>query len=73
MCKATIDLVSPSGVPVTLEVSNEDDQQTIIGLLERAEKIGVYFGNRGWSFAHAEATAATPRCCASPRARSRRR
>jgi hypothetical protein len=56
MCKATIDLVSPSGVPVTLEVSNEDDQQTIIGLLERAEKIGVFFGNRGWSFAHAEAT-----------------
>lgn len=54
MCKATIDLVSPNGVPVTLEVSAEDDQQSIICTLERAEKIGLYFGNRGWAFAHAE-------------------
>jgi hypothetical protein len=76
MCKATIDLVSPSGVPVTLEVSNTDDQQTLIGLLERAEKIGVFFGNRSWSFAHAEATGPSagelaqgtplPAICAAP-------
>ena len=54
MCKATIDLISPSGVPITLEVSNDDEQQTIIGTLDRAEKIGVYFSSRGWSFAHGE-------------------
>lgn len=54
MCKATIDLISPNGVPVTLEVSAEDDQQSIKGTLERAEKIGLYFGNRGWTFAHGE-------------------
>ena len=54
MCKATLDLISPNGVPVTLEVNTEDDQQSIIGTLERAEKIGLYFGGRGWAFAHAE-------------------
>ena len=54
MCKATIDLVSPNGVPITLEVSNDDEQQTIIGMLDRAEKIGLYFSSRGWNFAHGE-------------------
>ncbi len=54
MCKATIDLVSPGGVPVTLEVNNDDEQRTIIEILDRAEKIGVYFGNKGWTFAHSE-------------------
>lgn len=54
MCKATIDLISPSGVPVTLEVNNADDHQTILETMDRAEKIGVYFGQKGWSFAHLE-------------------
>ena len=54
MCKATIDLVSPGGVPVTLEVEKDDDQRTIIEILDRAEKIGLYFGSRGWAFAHLE-------------------
>jgi hypothetical protein len=56
MCKATLDLLSPGGVPITLEVNNGDDQQTIIDMLERAEKIGIYFGNKGWRYAHAEPT-----------------
>lgn len=56
MCKVTIDLVSPSGVPVTLEVDKADDHQTIIELLDRADRIGAYFNQRGWSFAHLEAT-----------------
>ena len=56
MCKITIDLVSPAGMPVTLEVDKTDDHQTIIELLDRAEKIGAYFGQRGWSFAHLEPT-----------------
>jgi hypothetical protein len=51
MCKATIDFISPNGVPVTLEVNNEDEQRTIIEILDRAERIGVYFGSRGWTFA----------------------
>ena len=54
MCKATIDLVSPGGVPVTLEVEKDDDQRTILEILDRAEKIGLYFGSRGWAFAHLE-------------------
>lgn len=55
MCKVTIDLVSPGGVPVTLEVDKTDDHQTIIDLLDRAEKIGTYFSQRGWSYVHIEA------------------
>jgi hypothetical protein len=55
MCKVTIDLLSPAGVPVTLEVDKSDDHQTIIELLDRAEKIGTYFSHRGWTFAHLEA------------------
>ncbi len=54
MCKVTIDLVSPAGVPVTLEVDKVDDHQAIIELLDRADKIGTYFSQRGWSFAHLE-------------------
>lgn len=54
MCKVKIDLVSPAGVPVTLEVDKTDDHQTIIELLDRAEKIGVYFSQRGWSLTHIE-------------------
>jgi len=54
MCKVTIDLISPGGVPVTLDVDKADDHQTIIELLDRAEKIGAYFNQRGWSFARTE-------------------
>jgi hypothetical protein len=41
---------------VTLQVDKTDDHQTIIELLDRAEKIGAYFSQRGWNFAHLEAT-----------------
>ena len=61
MCKATIDFISPGGVPITLEVSAEDDQQTIIDILERAERIGLYFGDKGWSYARAETTGPSAR------------
>ena len=54
MCKVKLDLVSPAGVPVTLEVNKTDNHQTIIDLLDRAEKIGAYFRQRGWSFTHIE-------------------
>lgn len=54
MCKVKIDLVSPAGVSVTLEVGETDDHQTIIDLLDRAKKIGAYFSQRGWSFTHIE-------------------
>ena len=55
MCHATLDLISPDGVPITLHVRKDDDQQTILDTLERAEKIGLYFSNQGWRFAAAEA------------------
>ncbi len=59
MCKVTIDLVSPGGVPVTLEVEKDDDQRTIVDILDRAEKIGLYFSGKGWSFAHLDAVEPT--------------
>jgi hypothetical protein len=49
MGKATIALVSPGGVPVTLEVASEDDQKAVAELLVRAEKIGLFFLGKGWS------------------------
>ena len=51
MCQATLDLISPNGVPVTLHVTHTDDQQTILDTIDRAEKIGLYFAERGWAFA----------------------
>jgi hypothetical protein len=60
MCKATIRMISPSGVPVTLEVAADDDQSVIKATLDRADKIGAYFLAHGWSAAHADATASGP-------------
>ena len=56
MCNATLDLISPDGVPITLYIRKDDDPQTILDTLQRAEKIGLYFSSRGWRFARAEAT-----------------
>ncbi|MCB9138893.1 MAG: hypothetical protein H6642_11155 [Caldilineaceae bacterium] len=54
MCRATIEFISPADVPVTLQITPADEQQTIIDILERAEKIGAYFRDRGWRFAQSE-------------------
>ncbi|MBK8048054.1 MAG: hypothetical protein IPK16_13525 [Anaerolineales bacterium] len=64
MCRVTIDLVSPGGVPVTLEVEKDDDQRTIVDILDRAEKIGLYCSGKGWSFAHLAAVEPTPNALA---------
>ena len=48
---ATIELISPNGVPVTLNVTKDDSHEDIIATLERADKIGAYFAKQGWSFA----------------------
>lgn len=55
MCKATLQLVSPSGVPVTLEVGVDDGKEEILALLDRADKMGGWMLAHGWSTAHAEA------------------
>jgi hypothetical protein len=55
--KATIELISPNGVPVTLEIDKETDSPTIIALMERADKVGAYFAGKGWAFASQPATA----------------
>ena len=60
MCKATIKLIAPSGVPVTLEVGADDDQKEIVATLNRADAIGAYFLAHGWGAAHADATASGP-------------
>lgn len=53
MSKATIDLISPSGVPVALTIENNDDKDIIIAILDRADKVGQYFAGKGWAFASA--------------------
>lgn len=62
MCRVSIDFVSPSGVPVTLEVGPDDEQQTIIAVLERADKIAAHFLKHGWATAAAspQSTALVP-------------
>lgn len=60
MCKATINLISPSGVPVTLEVAADDDREKIVATMERAATIGAYFVAKGWTAQHADATASGP-------------
>lgn len=51
MSHAIIELVSPSGVPVSLHVTKDDNHDEIIATLERADKIGAYFAKQGWGFA----------------------
>lgn len=49
--KATIELISPNGVPVSLEIDPDTDREIIIATLDRADKIGSYFASKGWAFA----------------------
>lgn len=58
MCNATINLISPGGVPVALAVSADDDHEEIIATLKRADRLGQWAAEKGWSFA--EASAAGP-------------
>lgn len=51
MALVQIDLVSPSGFPVTLTVTKDDATEDIIETLERADKIGAWCKNKGWGFA----------------------
>ena len=60
MCKATINLISPSGVPVTLEVGADDDQKEIVATLNRADAIGAYFMAKGWTAQHPDTGASGP-------------
>ena len=60
MCKATIRMIAPSGVPVTLEVGADDDQKEIVATLNRADAIGAYFLSHGWGAAGSEAAASGP-------------
>jgi hypothetical protein len=52
MCKATLHLISPSGVPITLHIAEDDDQQSIFEMLARADKIGDHARKQNWSFAN---------------------
>lgn len=60
MCNVTLRLISPSGVPVTLEVASGDATEIITETMERADKIGAWFLSHGWGAAHADATASGP-------------
>lgn len=49
--QAQIELISPSGVPITLSIDESSDRDAIIATLDRADKIGSYFASKGWAFA----------------------
>lgn len=57
---AAIELIGPSGVPITLHVGIHDDTAAIIGTLERADKIAAHFLARGWSHPTAAQAEAGP-------------
>ncbi|MEM7133468.1 MAG: hypothetical protein AAF702_44640 [Chloroflexota bacterium] len=52
MAQVTINLISPSGAPLGLTLSPDDDSSTIMELLERADKAAQAISQRpGWAFA----------------------
>lgn len=57
--KATIELISPNGVPVNLEVTEDMDRELTFKLLEKADNVGRYFAGKGWAFAGTPAQAPT--------------
>jgi hypothetical protein len=61
MTTATVHLISPAGVPITLAISPDDDKDTIIALVERADKLGGWLLAHGWATAHAEAAGPSAR------------
>lgn len=52
--KATINLIAPSGAPVTLEITKEETQEDILATITRADKVAGWCLAHGWSTAHAE-------------------
>ena len=52
--KATISLISPSGAPVTLEITQEETQEDILATITRADKVAGWCLSHGWATAHAE-------------------
>ena len=47
--KIRMQITSPTGIPMQLEISPDDNGKEIIGLLERAEAMGEYLSNNGWA------------------------
>ncbi len=60
MCNVTLRLISPSGVPVTLEVAHDEAQADILAAIDRADKVAQWCIAHGWSAANAEAAASGP-------------
>ncbi len=60
MCNVTLRLISPSGVPVTLEIAQDEAQADILAAIERADKVAQWCIAHGWSAAHSDATASGP-------------
>jgi hypothetical protein len=55
MSKATLHIISPSGVPVTLEVTQDEAQADILATIDRADRVAGWCIAHGWATAHAEA------------------
>lgn len=55
MAIAQLDLITPSGAPVSLHITKDDASVDIIATLERAEKIAAHFAALGWGFSAQQA------------------
>lgn len=55
MCNVTLRLVSPSGVPVTLEIAQDEAQADILAAIERADKVAGWCIAHGWGAGGSEA------------------
>jgi hypothetical protein len=53
MATVTLKLTTPSGHPIDLTVSPEDDGATVKSLLERTNTLADYLASKGWGFADA--------------------
>ncbi|MBP8291121.1 MAG: hypothetical protein KAX65_00020 [Caldilineaceae bacterium] len=60
MCNVTLRLVSPSGVPVTLEIAQDEAQADILADIERADKVAQWCIAHGWGAGGSEAAASGP-------------
>lgn len=58
MPTATLNLISPSGLPVQLELEPGANHEDVIALLERAEKLHAWALGKGWS--HPDTQPTTP-------------
>lgn len=55
--KTTISMIAPSGAPISLEITPDDDRDTIIAAAKRGQQIADWLIANGWTAPHSDAAA----------------